>query len=303
MQDIFSDGRLVLSCKDDIRMVYYRQREAAEKTCLQLEGSILSFVLHGRKWLYHPFGKLEIGGGEGFFMSPGNYLETERLADSLHGYASLVIGLSSNFLATLDGICPRGDESPANGQRQPIIRLEQDALLTGLIAQLADYFEAPDEKTRVEAILPFKIRELFALLFSAPANKGLDILLRQGSSENPLTLLMEAHFRETLSLEQLAFLAGQSLSSFKRKFEAIHHTSPKRWILQRRLKEAYSLLEDRSRNVTEVCYAVGFENLPHFVQLFKQRYHITPKQRQLRPARSYPAGMGGLEPVLGVDVL
>ncbi|GGA98430.1 helix-turn-helix transcriptional regulator [Puia dinghuensis] len=301
MQDIFSDGRLVLSCKDDIRMVYYRQREAAEKTYLQLEESTLTFVLHGRKWLYHAFGKLEIGAGEGFFMSPGNYLRSERLADSLHGYASLVIGLSGEFLASLDGLSE--DESLAAGQRQPIIRLEQDALLMGLIAQLADYFDSPGEKARVEAILPFKIRELLTLLLTAPANKGLDVLLRQGPSENPLTLLMEAHFREALSLGQLAFLAGHSLSSFKRKFEAIHHMSPKRWILQRRLKEAYSLLEDRSRNVTEVCYAVGFENLPHFVQLFKQRYHITPKQRQLHPAHSYLASMGVPEPVLGVDVL
>jgi len=50
---------------------------------------------------------------------------------------------------------------------------------------------------------------------------------------------------------------------------------------QRRLQEAYHLLGDGRMNVTEVCFSVGFENLPHFVHAFKEKYHITPKQRQI----------------------
>lgn len=278
MQDVFSDGRYVLSWGEDVRMIHYVQEEDAEKTCLQLPDSIVCFILRGRKWLYHPGGKVTVAPGEGFFAARGNYLRTERLAEGPLGYVSLVIRLSDVFLASLDRLGDQEDASPG-----PVCLLRQDALLNTLVGQLAGYFQTPGEKARVESILPFKIRELLTLLASVPANRGFGTLLRQGplTLADPLHALMEAHFRESLSLEQWAFLAGLSRSSFKRKFETAYNMPPGRWIQQRRLKEAYALLEDRRLNVTEVCYEVGFENLAHFVHAFKEHYGVTPKQRQL----------------------
>jgi len=284
MQDIFKDGRTVFSSGEDIQMVYYRQEQAAEKSSLQLEESILSFVLQGKKILYHPQGKQEIRSGEGFFMLRGNYLRTERLRDGVHGYEALVIRLSDSFLASLTGIGFSDTVLSVGAAPEPVMLLKQDILLNGLVTQLCQYFHSPGEKARLDAILPLKIRELLVLLVTSKVNGGLDILLKHGQSlpASSLHTLMEAHFREQLSLEQLAFLGGLSLSSFKRKFEATYHMPPRRWIQQRRLKEAYALLGDRNRNVTEVAFEVGFESLPHFVQAFKQEYHITPKQRQLQ---------------------
>ena len=279
MQDIFCDGRPVLSCGEDIRMVHYVQEEDAEKACLHLPDSILSFLLKGRKWLYHPGGKVTVAPGEGFFAAKGNYLRSERRAEGPGGYESLVIRLSDAFLASLDRL-----EKPENVQPAPVLLLKQDALLDTLISQLSGYFKIPGEKNRIETILPLKIRELLTLLASASDNRGLGTLLRKGPfvQADPLHALMEAHFREPLRLEQWAFLAGHSLSGFKRKFEAAYNMPPRRWIQQRRLTEAYVLLEDRRVSVTEVCYAVGFGNLAHFVYAFREQFGVTPKQRQLQ---------------------
>lgn len=278
MQDLFCDGRLVLSCGEDIRMMCYVQEEDGEKACIQLPDSVLSFVLRGRKWLYHSGGKVEVAAGEGFFAARGNYLRSERLAEGPQGYVSLVIGLSDAFLTSLDRLGDKEEAHPG-----PVLLLKQDALLDTLIGQLAGYFGAPGEKRRVESILPLKMRELLTLLASVSSNRGLGTLLRQGPfiQADPLHALMEAHFRESLRLEQWAFLAGLSLSSFKRKFEAAYHMPPRRWIQQRRLTEAYTLLGDRRISVTDACYTVGFENLAHFVHAFKEYYGFTPKQRQL----------------------
>jgi AraC family transcriptional regulator, exoenzyme S synthesis regulatory protein ExsA len=281
MQNIFKDGRLVLAAGDDIQMVYYEQRQAAEKSYLQLETNILSFVLHGKKWLYHTRGKMEIGSGEGFFLSRGNYLRTERTREEGHPFASLVISLSDGYLSSLAGVF--GTEQPRDGELS-VARLGQDALPGDVVRQLVHYFSVPDEKGRLESVLPLKIRELLLLLASAPVNQGLGAVLLRGAvvAENPLRELMETHFRESLSLEQWAFLACLSLSSFKRKFETLYHMPPGKWIQQRRLQEAHTLLRDPARNVTGVCFEVGFENLAHFVHAFKERYGITPKQLQLR---------------------
>ena len=64
MQDIFSDGRMVLASGQDIRMVLYEQQDEVEKSCLKLETNILWFVADGKKWIYHPDGKIEIGAGQ-----------------------------------------------------------------------------------------------------------------------------------------------------------------------------------------------------------------------------------------------
>lgn len=283
---------MVLAVGENIQMAHFRQDEDTNKANLLLDEHLLCFVLHGHKTLWHSQGKLQVQSDEGFFLAKGNYLRTERCIDPAMGYQSLVVRLSDEFLASVDDV---GDGKTANGVSSDgapavagqapdqVFHLQEDVLVRGLVTQLTQYFQAPGEKARIESLLPLKIRELLTLLLSAGANRGFDNVIRRLPSlkEPSLSALMEAHFRESLSLEQWAFLAGLSLSSFKRKFEAVFHMPPGRWIQQRRLEEAYHLLGHRRMNVTEVCFTVGFENLAHFVQAFKEKYHITPKQRQM----------------------
>jgi AraC-like DNA-binding protein len=283
LPEIFTDERHVLSGGEDIQMIHYHQRKEMDKAYFTLHKNILSIVIHGRKQIYHPYGKLTVLPMEGFFLQKGIYLSTERRPDDLHGYESLIILLPDTFLQSLG---PAQATSPGpvikNGSDRAFL-LQQDILVTELIHQFLHYFQVCGERARIEAVLPMKIRELMALLIGSPGNKGFGSLINNLSfqKEGELNALMEAHFREPLSLDQWAFLAGLSLSSFKRKFEAAYVMPPRKWIQQRRLQEAYNLLNDERLNVTEVCYSVGFENLAHFVHAFKEQFHITPKQRQL----------------------
>jgi AraC-like DNA-binding protein len=294
MIDVFNDGRLVLSSGEDIQMIHFRQDEDTNKANLLLDEHLLCFVQHGHKTLWHSQGKLQIKSGEGFFLARGNYLRTERCIDPAMGYQSLVVRLSDAFLLSLgDGMntgsgVGSGKDGVGSGEvtgqaSGGVFHLQEDVLVRGLVTQLTEYFQMPADKGRVEPLLSMKMRELLSLLMSAGVNEGFDAVLRALPSrrEPSLAALMEAHFRESLTLEQWAFLAGLSLSSFKRKFEAAYHMPPRRWIQQRRLEEAYHLLGLRRMNVTEVCFTVGFENLAHFVHAFKEKYHITPKQRQM----------------------
>ena len=93
-------------------------------------------------------------------------------------------------------------------------------------------------------------------------------------------LLMEENFNKTLTVEEFASLSGRSLTTFKKEFRTIYNVPPKRWVTRKRLERAYSLLSTDEKNVTEVCFEVGFENLSYFTQLFKQNFGITPKRLQ-----------------------
>jgi AraC-like DNA-binding protein len=292
--DLFADGRLVLASGEDIQMIHYHQQQELEKNFLSLNKNLLSFVIQGQKQIFHELGKITILPSEGFFLQKGAYLRTERCSDTRYGFEAVVIMLSDSFLQSLtineaesfSHAAPIGLQ-PANRAFQ----LHNDNLVTGLIDQFIQYFRMPGEKDRIEAILPLKIREMIMLLASSGENKGFGALLKNLSyqQESGISALMEAHFRESLGLEQWAFLAGLSLSSFKRKFESIYHQPPRRWIQLRRLQEAWRLLANEQLNVTEVCFEVGFENLAHFVHAFKEQYRITPKQRQLKAKKPVAA--------------
>nr|WP_306458713.1 helix-turn-helix transcriptional regulator [Aliarcobacter vitoriensis] len=66
--------------------------------------------------------------------------------------------------------------------------------------------------------------------------------------------------------------------AFRKKFKTIFGTTPKKWQIEKRFEKAKLLLETTNYNVTEVCYKSGFENISWFIQTFKKRYNITPKQ-------------------------
>jgi AraC family transcriptional regulator, exoenzyme S synthesis regulatory protein ExsA len=77
-------------------------------------------------------------------------------------------------------------------------------------------------------------------------------------------------------------MAGCSVSTFKRKFEQLYQSTPGKWIQTRRLEESYHLIHTTDKTISEICFEVGFENPSHFIQTFKTRFGITPKQLQYK---------------------
>lgn len=94
---------------------------------------------------------------------------------------------------------------------------------------------------------------------------------------NIIRLLEESDLLK-LSLDDLSNLSGRSLSSFNRDFKAIYNMPPKRWLQDKRLTHARNLLIDRDLSVTDVAVEIGYDNVSHFIKLFKEKYKITPKQ-------------------------
>ena len=45
-----------------------------------------------------------------------------------------------------------------------------------------------------------------------------------------------------------------------------------------RLKESKKLLKERQLNISEVAYAVGFNQLPYFTTCFKEAFGLTPSE-------------------------
>jgi len=126
--------------------------------------------------------------------------------------------------------------------------------------------------------------KLLELLFSLKNSESelLDLFLDLRKDMRPnITIVVEDNYLNPLSIDQLARLAGRSLSSFRRDFFSVYNMPPSQWIRERRLKKSIEFLLNTNMKVTDICYTLGFENIAHFSRLFKSQFGHSPTEYRL----------------------
>ncbi|MEK3913027.1 AraC family transcriptional regulator [Paenibacillus sp. FSL H7-0331] len=154
--------------------------------------------------------------------------------------------------------------------------------LLSYIASLKPYFEEP-EGIQDELI---KLKMLELLFDILDADKGLlsRILQLRQQRHTSIVEVMEKNLLNPVSLQDLAYLSGRSLSTFKRDFRKIYNEPAFQWIRNRRLEKAKELLTHSGISITEVCLATGFENVSHFSKVWKRKYGVPPSAMRSRSA-------------------
>lgn len=85
------------------------------------------------------------------------------------------------------------------------------------------------------------------------------------------------NYREELTLDGLADIAGMSPSSFSRFFKKSTGKTLSEYIIDVRLGHAARELADSTKTVAEICYESGFNNVSNFNRAFKSHRGCTPK--------------------------
>jgi AraC-like DNA-binding protein len=85
------------------------------------------------------------------------------------------------------------------------------------------------------------------------------------------------HYAEDLRLDNMAALVGMSPSAFSRFFKMRTGKSLSDYILDIRLGYAARMLVDSTKNISEICYESGFNNLSNFNRIFKSKRGSTPR--------------------------
>ena len=85
------------------------------------------------------------------------------------------------------------------------------------------------------------------------------------------------HAAEDIRLETLASLAGMAPSAFSRFFRQRTGRTVMDYVIDIRLGNAARMLVDTNQNISEICYACGFNNLSNFNRIFKAKRGYTPR--------------------------
>lgn len=87
---------------------------------------------------------------------------------------------------------------------------------------------------------------------------------------------INAHLAETISLQNLATVAGLSKYHFARQFKKETGRSPGQYVLAQKMQAARVLLGDRSRTITDIATSVGYTNISHFSRAFSSQFGLSP---------------------------
>ena len=92
---------------------------------------------------------------------------------------------------------------------------------------------------------------------------------------------LSAHYLTTHSLEDVTRNSRLSEHQVREGFKQKYHTSVYELIHEKRMLHARQLLMDSGFSIDEVAGIVGYSNGSNFIQAFKRKFGITPKQMQL----------------------
>lgn len=112
-------------------------------------------------------------------------------------------------------------------------------------------------------------------LLYTPSNK------QNGSSDNiaeEIITYINEHFREDISVEDLASQAGLSQYHFIRTFKKETGFTPHEYLVNTRIATAKYLLKNTRLSVKDICFTTGFSCESVFCSAFKRRQGMTPVQ-------------------------
>ena len=89
------------------------------------------------------------------------------------------------------------------------------------------------------------------------------------------------HYTDKLRLDMLADLVGMSPAAFSRFFKLRTGRSLSDYVLDIRLGYASRMLVDSTKNISEICFECGFNNLSNFNRMFKSKRGVTPREFRL----------------------
>ena len=151
----------------------------------------------------------------------------------------------------------------------------QDPLLSQIVTSLAREIEGGfADRIMVESLssaLCIRIARRFVGHLPLPTSKGLSPERLRRVRD-----YIEAHLDDDLSLTVLADIACLSPYHFSRSFKEAAGVGPQRYVIQRRLERAKTLLRRTKEPLALIAQEAGFADQSHLTVIFRREMGVTP---------------------------
>jgi AraC-like DNA-binding protein len=160
-------------------------------------------------------------------------------------------------------------------------KLVGNRLVEQYMNNLSIYFE--EEELLDEELGILKLKELVMILLRSENHENIRKLLSEifAPVNVKFKQAIEENLYNDLSLEQLSFICGMSLSTFKREFKKTFDETPARYIKYKRLNRAAVLLRCQGDSISAIAYDCGFRDATAFSANFHDQFNMSPSQYRL----------------------
>jgi AraC family transcriptional regulator, exoenzyme S synthesis regulatory protein ExsA len=265
-------------CCKDLLFLNYDCPVKVKKASKWSEHNYIYYVLSGKKTLHTMDRSITLTQGSIAFIKKGACIIEQHFEEP---FCIVVFIMPDSFIRSfLRDYSPREKAKPDT--TSPIFPIYDNEMIRDFYQSILPYFvlsvNVPEE------IVELKFKELLLHLLHNPANEGLRNHLHYINEhpDTPITHIMETNFAYNLRIEAYAKMTNRSVSSFKRDFQSLFHTTPGRWLTEKKLDKARKLLLQTGNSISDVAFDSGFENTAHFSRLFKQKTGSSPLEYRKR---------------------
>jgi len=278
MKTIILPDELSLNSSLSIEVYDYVSSPEISKQQIVLNKNTFSFLQEGTKEVFFDNSSCSINNAQFLLMKSGHCLMTEKLSNLQDNYRSVLFFFSNE--AVFKFIRKFELNPSSNSPYLSTYSFEYDSFIKTFVKSILDVSTL--SKSIRDTILDTKFHEIMLYLIETKGVDFLYSLVRNSDNQKQKFIqLIESNTLNKLTLKELSFLSNMSVSTFKREFEKHFHTSPSKWFQEKRLEHSAFLLKNKSTRASDIFEEIGYGNLSNFIQAFKTKFGITPKQYQL----------------------
>jgi AraC-like DNA-binding protein len=274
----FSKSKNILKLPT-LSFMYYFSRAITPKVHVQINRHMLIHVFNGSKIIYNNDTTYTLSSNQSAFISKGQYFMSEILSVQESCFDGVMVFFDDAFLLSMFSKYPHlnQDNNSRSSQHHSLCIVADSKALHETMLSTKSYLERKSDES---LLVQLKFEEVFLQL------------LQSNTSDEILTYFQALYSKSVFKFKDLFenntfenvedMIAQSKLSSaqFRKLFYQLYETTPKEWLLKKSLAKAKKLLEDKTLNVTEVCYACGFNSISWFIKSFKKEFGLTPKKYQ-----------------------
>lgn len=205
----------------------------------------LGFQISGETHAFHEHGKTVIKEKTVVLVKKNQLIRTIKYPSAKEKYQFISITLDDETLRQYAAENKIVVHTNFPGDQR--LFFEPDDFFKSYFASLIPYIDKTQEIPPKLAAL--KVKEAIELLLLS--NPDFKNLLFDFSEPHKIDLeeFMNKNFMFNVSVDAFARLTGRSLSGFKRDFSKIFQMTPRQWLKEKRLKEAYYLIKTEIKNL------------------------------------------------------
>lgn len=237
------------------------------------------YVLKGSCINHSETEEIKLSANQAVLAKCGNSTFNTATIDGKTAYQAIVVKFHKDILEELYN----NTTSPFPNKNTFTLSVNSTAVKTNklfeqYIISLLTIFENPELAN--EDLLKLKLNELILHLLNtenSPEVLGIMTNLYEKKIFQ-FKEIINAHICSSLSIEELAQLTNQSLSSFKKTFKQIYNDTPNNYLIDKRIEKVAELIPLSEDSLSNIAFDCEFKTLAHMSRVFKNKYGISPSK-------------------------